>query len=624
MNIDIDVMDNVNCDYIELKNNFINFKKFMSNKFIIKILNENDAIVKKVVQGDYVKYEKINDIIVDNVKKGENVRILEIIRRKPFFTIAIVKNVFRVGTNGYCTTFFFPLLPKTFEYKSHKLEKIYKKNERYIFYLDSNFLVRKMINYNNVPTKYLKIDNREGDCDILSNLYNISNRISAGSLINSKSSKKYDALYTKQGRIDLTNIFTFSIDGETTKDFDDAISIDIEKGKVFVHIVDINYYFEQDMFKGIEQIACNLAFSLYLKEKISNMLPNIFSEQIMSLKKNKVKMAITVEFSLRLGEDENPVFNNSFPVIDNYEIYQSKIKVNENYVYDTVDLDLLLETNKNFIFLKNMAEVYSRHKQRGNEKVTTFDINPIDSTIEKLKCKIPDISNVLIELFMVLTNLYVINHLKFNDVSNIPYRVHPDSGINLNNFNHLPPELLEPILKRFIGARYDLNLSQHYGLQLDTYSHFTSPIRRFSDVIIHRRLAGYEYDKIERIIQNINEREMINTKIDRLYTKWKIMDYFNRNKNIQYNAIIIDITKSGVFFKIKKFAYSDFVLYFNVLDKIKWVFHEDVNDKLNNFIDGNNYHTREYFKIKIGDKVNVKCDEINFFSYEGITWKIVN
>ncbi len=215
-------------------------------------------------------------------------------------------------------------------------------------------------------------------------------------------------------------------------------------------------------------------------------------------------------------------------------------------------------------------------------------------------------------MFMILTNKLITQHL--NTYKKIPERYHAKTqDINLENMENMTLESQLNEIIKLKTAIYDTNQTSHFALNLNNYCHFTSPIRRYFDVIIHRMLAGYEYKNLDYLIDHLNNREELNEKIENLYYTWKLIDFINDHPTKTFEATIIKITKYGIKFYIKELGFNGFVLVRNILENIRWSFDEN-----------NNVLKSENIEINKENKINVLAYDTNFYSNDFVFWKILN
>lgn len=173
-----------------------------------------------------------------------------------------------------------------------------------------------------------------------------------------------------------------------------------------------------------------------------------------------------------------------------------------------------------------------------------------------------DDAHKIIETLMILTNLSISKHV------NVPQRFHSKIRDELRVQYFSGDKMVDSILtiKKYKPAIYDQSQSGHFGLGLTTYTHFTSPIRRYFDVIIHRLLAGSHCVNIEDVLEYINKRENYIDQIVKLYETLKIYDYIETHKEDIWDGYIINVTRVGVVVLLKRLMIEIFVFVPNTVD----------------------------------------------------------
>ena len=356
-----------------------------------------------------------------------------------------------------------------------------------------------------------------------------------------------------KGRVDLRDETIFTIDGSNTKDMDDAISINTDKQGNFilkVHIADVNYYVKENSALDLE--ARRRGTSAYLADSVLPMLPHQLSNGICSLNENEDRLTKTVEM----------LINPKGEVID-YKIYNSVIRSRKKMTYENVQLILddksIPEGYEDFeldlICMDLLSNILSEKRdERGNIDFASRDLTITkENGVTKFEEKKQTSSERLIENFMVLANEVVTKHYAMKNLPFV-YRVHEDphsdrlvdvlnllqgqklvgkevsyllskikkgtfTSKDINNFlsKYKNSDLYElisvAILATMSKARYSNENAGHYGLALDYYTHFTSPIRRYPDLIVHRLIDKYnnnldlnQLENIERSLPEICEQ----------------------------------------------------------------------------------------------------------------------
>ena len=327
-------------------------------------------------------------------------------------------------------------------------------------------------------------------------------------------------------REDFRDVVTFTIDPKDAKDFDDALSIRTLKPglwEVGVHIADVSHYVKEGSI--IDKEAAKRATSVYLVDRTIPMLPERLCNFICSLRPDEEKLAYSVIFEM-----------NEKAEVKNYRIRHTVIKSNRRFTYE--EAQQIIETGEGdykeeVLQLNRLAQILREKRMAaGSINFDRCEVKfEIDETGKPLSVyfKVSKEANKLIEEFMLLANKTVAEYVgkvpKNKKPKVLPYRIHdlpdPDKLDNLNQFiarfgykirtggskaevsksiNHLLGEiegkkeqnLIETVsLRAMQKARYSIYNIGHYGLAFDYYTHFTSPIRRYPDLMVHRLLTRY-------------------------------------------------------------------------------------------------------------------------------------
>lgn len=398
------------------------------------------------------------------------------------------------------------------------------------------------------------------------------------------------------GRKDLTNQMIFTIDGDDTKDIDDAISLDeTSDGFILgVHIADVSHYVKENTALG--DSAFERGTSSYLADTVIPMIPHKLSNGICSLNEGVVRLTISCVMNI----DKNGKVKSS-------EIFPSYIKSRKKMTYKNVNeilmngnipdgyepyADTLIKMNKLAHLLRNglIKKGYidfdlDEPKIVQNEKGEAIDI---------IKVEHKD-GEKLIENFMILANESVASYISNMDLPFI-YRVHdvPNEekiqefinlvkifGYKLNTkltsltpltmqkmLNELRDKPEFKILSNFLlrsmkKAIYSKDNIGHFGLASDCYTHFTSPIRRFPDLTVHRLLRTYLFNNnlsmntvsyynsaLVQIAEHSSEREQAAINAERDVDDMKMAEYMEKHIGEEYDGIITSVTNFGFFVQL--------------------------------------------------------------------------
>jgi ribonuclease R len=509
----------------------------INNKYVMldvkRFIKHNDLFTK-LLPNDIVSYE-----IDDNGM----INILKILKREDQILFGIVKNLSKSGIAEIA----FPNLPKFFT-----LQLNAEHDFDFDFQIHSSVIIKIGLNKTDVIGIFNSIKDRKNDKELFLTLYEEQAKL-CSHIPNYRISDTdtdtgiYDLYYCTNECRDLTHLYTFNVDPTESKDFDDAISIDELENKIYVHIVDANA--QIDMLSDNDINAFKHAFTLYLPEHVQNILPKDLAENKLSLIEGLERNVITVEFTI------NPETQD----IVSHCIYKSIIKIKKRYDYH--------EFNTALHQYPSLYKFYEKWKMRSlNIPQLKLNVNNYDGKLINyiLENNFDD-AHKIVETLMVLTNLTISKHVG----SFIPQRYHAkinsdNSLINsdnslINSDNSLinseitlkectGNKVIDTILsiKEFRTALYDSKNKGHFGLGLETYTHFTSPIRRYFDVIIHRLLSGVIYENLNEVLTHINNQEKYIEKIIDCYQNVKMLTYFEENLNLIWKGYILSITTIGI------------------------------------------------------------------------------
>lgn len=410
----------------------------------------------------------------------------------------------------------------------------------------------------------------------------------------------------EKDRKDLIDLFTVTIDGRDSKDFDDAISIEKDKEDfiLYVHIADVSHYVKEN--SEIDKEAYQRGNSTYLYNIVLPMLPEELSNGICSLNPNENRLALSLKMRI----------NKSGKVVD-YKIYKSIIKSNYRLVYDDVNdyLDNKEKVYDDEILIEKLELFDNLYKILKNkrEKRGAIDFNFTESQIDvNEKGDVLNISifergsaNKMIEEFMLVSNETIASLFAYMDFPSL-YRIHEkpkdekvESFKNILNtlgYNikgkELHPKDFQEILKEVSGkddeslvnmlmlrtmrkAKYANYRDIHFGLATKYYTHFTAPIRRYPDLIVHRLVKDFLDNKFENISQSSLEKQLAKNAehlsiternseecerdVEDLY-KCKYMKKYIGEK---FQGIISTITDFGIFIELENTVEGCFMYKFS-------------------------------------------------------------
>jgi exoribonuclease R len=489
-----------------------------------------------VLPGDTINYNKLDN--------GQ-VIIKEIVSRVSKTTIGIIDTKLR-------------LLRLPIESKIYKsqINTIYDISNRVILCL-------VLIDTNNLTIikEYGPITERKSDLgmcqEVYSNLLDENFCTTYNNLINSI--KRIKPFYSVEEVVDNTHLYTFNIDPKDSLDFDDAISIDLENKKLYIHIVDI---VSNTLNTNLQHLAMGLGSTLYLAEGNFNIFANDYSENYFSLVKGKTRPVITLEIQLDdSGDAISYKIHRDIIVIKHRYDYETALKDLENGEKHLVFLDKLLE-NPKWIYSK--MDIPKRTISISNGYITSIEISRQNRI------------NKIVESLMIITNRIVTTHL----IDIAPERFHERSEIN--NIPTIDTMSTIELLKKFKLAKYSTDEKGHFALNIPHYTHFTSPIRRAFDIIIHNILSGILYGEKELndMIKHINSRDRLNTKIVDFYESCKLLSYFSRYKG-PYRFRVSNVSKAGISIFLESIMFGEFVHISKIIPNVRWAFIESSDDPEN-------------------------------------------
>ena len=401
-----------------------------------------------------------------------------------------------------------------------------------------------------------------------------------------------------KGRIDLRNEEIFTIDGDDTKDIDDAISLKRKENgnyQLGVHIADVSHYVTEDT--ALDKEAYNRGTSVYLADRVIPMLPHKLSNGICSLNPQEDRLAISCIMEIN---DKGQVIN--------YDIFESVIRSKKQMTYNNVNK--ILEDNtipegyepyaKTLKEMADLAKILRKYKE--NRGYIDFDIDESKIIVDEkgkaidVKLRERGTGEKLIEDFMIAANETIATHISYMELPFI-YRIHGEpSEEKINNFKRfisilgyritgntkeITPKgmqnmleqlrkteeytiLSSMLLRSMQKAVYDKNNIGHFGLASKCYTHFTSPIRRYPDLIVHRLLHTYIFEnqineeivnkyeyRLTDITAHSSERERASVECEREVDDMKKAEYMQDHIGEEYEGIVSSVMPFGMFIELK-------------------------------------------------------------------------
>lgn len=448
------------------------------------------------------------------------------------------------------------------------------------------------------------------------------------------------------GGLDLRQEKIFTIDGENTKDIDDAVSIKkLENGnyQLGVHIADVSYYVIEDSI--LDQEARQRSTSVYPYNLVIPMLPKVLSNGICSLNPYTDRLAFSCIMEItNTGEIIN------YQLVDT--IINSKMKMTYKKINDIFKHNIIDPEYEPFLtdlaLMLELSEILSKRKLErgyislGDNDIEFEDNNGVATNISK---RHRGMTEKMIENFMLAANETVSSFYYWSDMPGI-YRNHPEPNIgqlkeivdllNLNiyipnNINnpHIIQDIVnrikeldkeniytELLIKSMRRAYYSTDNIGHFGLSLKNYTHFTSPIRRYPDLATHRILRKLRDDiinintttqieKLQTICENANKKERIADKVERSVASYKIAEYVENHIEDIYEGYIVYISRNGINIKTKEYISGKVSM--EDLKNNGFIFDEE-NMTLNNVQTGITLHLMDKIELNVKkvDKWNGK------------------
>lgn len=608
--------------------------------FISENKDMNDVFISKDNLGDAFDDDKVKIEITKEASKGKNAegRVIDIIERGKTKI---------VGTFQESKGFGFVVADNKSIGKDIYIEKKYTKNAK-----NKDKVIAEIINFpkkGNPEGRIVEIIGHKNDKNV--DIYSIVAQHGIPYQF-SKDAKK-EVLYVDtevkeedtRAREDFRDLFTVTIDGRDSKDFDDAISIEKngDKYDLYVHIADVAHYVKRGT--AIDRDAYDRGNSTYLYNVVIPMLPVELSNGICSLNPNVDRLSISLKMTI---DGKGNVIANDF--------YESVINSNYRLVYD--DVNAFLDDGDDEIYdddyLKEKLSLFDElHKilRQKREDRGAIDFNFRESQIDTTDDgKVLNISvhergtgNKMIEEFMLVANETVATLFGYMDFPFI-YRVHEKpSEEKLDNFkralntmgynirgSELHPKDFQKILEDVKGedeesiinllmlrtmqkAKYSKKRDIHFGLSTEFYTHFTSPIRRYPDLIVHRLLKNYIKNKLNKFNQASLENSLDNSSEHLSMTERRSEDaerevedlmkckYMRRFIGDEFEGNISSITDFGIFVELDNTVEGLFMYKFSD-DHFEYI-----EDSLKAFNTGN----KKFYSI--GDRVKIEVRNVDIY-----------
>jgi len=396
-------------------------------------------------------------------------------------------------------------------------------------------------------------------------------------------------------RRDMRKDLTFTIDPKDAKDFDDALSFTPLKNgnyEIGIHIADVSHYVQENTI--LEDEAYQRATSVYLVDRVVPMLPEILSNNVCSLRPNEEKLTFSVVFEIdEKAHVINQWFGRTVIYSDKRFAYEDAQEIIENPTKNPDN-----KINQAILKLDELAKII--RKKRMKQGALSFDKTEVKFHLDEnfnptgVYVKESKDANKLIEEFMLLANRKVAEFIGKKKENNKPktfvYRIHDEPNIDklaalqgiISKFGYkistetkkdttaslnklladvhgkAESNMIETLTIRSMSkAIYTTNNIGHYGLAFDYYTHFTSPIRRYPDVMVHRLLQHYldggkspKVEIYEEKCKHASEREFMASKAERNSIKYMQVKYMQDHKNQEFKGVISGVTEWGIYVEI--------------------------------------------------------------------------
>lgn len=446
----------------------------------------------------------------------------------------------------------------------------------------------------------------------------------------------------RTSRRDMRDTLTFTIDPADAKDFDDALSFkETENGdyEIGIHIADVSHYVRPGT--ALDAEAQKRTTSVYLVDRTIPMLPEALSNGLCSLRQDEEKLAYSAVFVIdpQTGAVKDEWFG------------RTVINSNKRFTYE--EAQDILDAKQGLYHhelseLNRLAKMFEiERNKKGALNFETYEVKfVLDEAGKPIDVKVKERidTNKLIEEFMLLANNRVALFAEAKESPFFVYRVHdvPDTDraeklrdflrligikdVNLVN-GYIQPEVLQRVIKEYEGsplydtlqtvivrsmqkAIYTTKNIGHFGLAFDSYTHFTSPIRRYPDVLAHRLVehcingTAPDFDQAwhEKMCAHCSEQEQAAVTAERNSIKLKQVEYMaNRNIHDSFDGIVTGASKFGVFVA-EEHSRSEGMIRLSDLGNDFWEYHENT---------GTIKGKKSKKTYKIGDKIRIKIKKVD-------------
>lgn len=391
-------------------------------------------------------------------------------------------------------------------------------------------------------------------------------------------------------RKNLTNLFTCTIDGADSKDFDDALSYEEKNGVriLYVHIADVSHYVKPG--DPLDAEALKRGNSFYLKHQVFPMLPPVLSEEYCSLKPKTKRLSFTCEMH----------YNENADVVK-YEIYKSIVHMNKRYTYVLAEKELDNKKSPLEPIWRLTKQLRKKRVRAGKIELNIPEVEPAmdaHGRIVALNDKVRLNSHKLVEECMLSANISTAHFLRTHHKVQGIYRMHeamPQAGVKkINDFlklygyriqmkNNTAQEIQRVLhaaegskeeqvlnillLRSFSQAVYTTRAEGHWALGFRDYTHFTSPIRRYADLVVHRQIEAilnktnppYGRKDLTFIGSETSRQERVAMEAENMVVKLLSLRYLTNREGEIFEATVSGFNSSGVFISLEQTRFDGFI-----------------------------------------------------------------
>lgn len=565
---------------------------FVSNEHGFGFVELENGKNDVFIPAEYVKTAMNGDIVSIRIIKKEEIgrraegKVVDVLRRNVKIVVGTYKKSKNFG-------FVLPDDRKSLEdiYISKNYRNKAKSNDRVVVEI-----VKYPDGYKKAEGRIIEILGKTDDTnvDLLSILRSYDFKTSFPKDVQKEASNIPQVIHNIDERIDLRDKEIFTIDGDDTKDIDDAVSLEKvgENYLLGVHIADVSTYVREGT--PLDKEASKRGTSVYLIDTVIPMLPRELSNGICSLNPNEDRYALSIDILISpTGEVLNKKIYKS--------VIRSKIQMTYDNVYKVIEKNNVPSGYENYVDTLNSMKQLTiiLMKKRNNEGAIDFNLPEPQILLDEndkvlsISERKNTIANKIIEQFMVLANECIAEFFSEKQIPFI-YRIHevPDDDkvqrlrIFLNNMNYtksipekVTPKDFQKVIKMFEGnieekvvstmmlramklAKYSNDNLGHFGLALKNYCHFTSPIRRYPDLFIHRVISDYlsknlndkkkaKYTRLAvKYSEMSSDAERNAEEAERELEKIKMCEYMEEHLGEEFEGIISSITSFGMFVEL--------------------------------------------------------------------------